>query len=133
AIDLREKQYETKMVSALDQIRSEIVNNVHQSHEGKSNQTFNLQQNAWQSFFGNLSTTSMIPVHIRYSNKEIENIIQQNLDQQGFDIPFDYAILISSPIIWHSWSFIRIITMPHIKIQPIINSLRHRSSLKIRR
>lgn len=93
AVDLREKQYETKMVSALDQIRSEIVNNVHQSHEDRSKQTFNLQQNAWQSFFGNLSTTTMIPVHIRYSNKEIKNIIQQNLDQQGFDIPFDYAIL----------------------------------------
>lgn len=92
AVDLREKQYEKKMVDAMDNIRGEIVNNIHSPDDDHPDSPFNSNSN-WQSFFRGFSSTTLIPVNIRYSNKEINSIIKRNLRLKGFDIPFEYAIL----------------------------------------
>ncbi len=89
AIHLREKQYEKRMVDALDQIRDDIVNNVHASDE-HNNQS---PGNNWHSFFRSFSPTSMVPITIRYSKGEIQNIIKGNLKRKGFEIPFQFAVL----------------------------------------
>lgn len=89
-MDLREKQYEKRMVMALDNIRTEIVNNEHHFNINSSD-PLSSQNHPWNTVFG-FSPTSIIPVHLRYSSHEIQSIIKRNLEKQGFDIPFQYAV-----------------------------------------
>ncbi len=92
AVDLREKQYDQRMLVALDNIRKEIVNNEHglsyssdPSHPGNQ---------PWQSLLRRFSHNNQIfPVRFRYSNKEISGIIKDNLEKQGFEIPYEFAVL----------------------------------------
>ncbi len=92
AVNLREKQYEKRMVMALDNIRSEIVNNEHLPNKNPSD-PLSSQNHPWQTIFRGFSPNSIIPVHIRYSSNEIHSIIKRNLEAQGFDVPFEYAVL----------------------------------------
>ncbi len=92
AVDLREKQYDQRMLVALDNIRREIVNNEHGlSYSSDPSDSGN---HPWQSLLRRFSHNNQIfPVRMRYSNKEISSIIKDNLQKQGFEIPYEFAIL----------------------------------------
>jgi len=98
AVNLREKQYGEKMLMALDNIREEIINDEHYPDDSEATHSFNSQRHRWHSVFKSFSLSSMVPVQIRYTNREIHSIIQHNLNRQGLDIPFEYAILNILPI-----------------------------------
>lgn len=92
AVDLRKEQYDQRMLTALDNIRRDLVNNKHYDNHDTSD-PLNASNSPLQNIFRSFSPSSMIPVNMRYSYDEIDHIIAANLKEEGFTFPFDFAIL----------------------------------------
>lgn len=97
AITMRIEQYDQRMQDVLNATREDILKNRHPDKTGDANQQSqgSVLGNLLQNFPGN----SMIPVSIRYTSAEIQNIIENNLRQAGFQIPFQFAVVLQGPFI----------------------------------
>lgn len=93
AVDLRKEQYDQRMLTALDNIRRDLVNNKHFSDTPNPSDPLDASNNPWQNIFPGFSASSMIPVKMRYSFNEVHKIIASNLKAEGFSFSFEFAVL----------------------------------------
>lgn len=99
AITMRKDQFDQRMLQSLDEVRMDIVNNKHPDQDGElsgaPNQAKNLMGSIWQNF----APSQLIPVTDRYTPTDIQKIIDVNLRNQGFHIPFQFAVTTEGPIV----------------------------------
>jgi two-component system phosphate regulon sensor histidine kinase PhoR len=99
AITMRKEQYDQRMLEALDQVRMDIVRDVHpeDAHgvSGGMNTGAAMLGSVWHSF----PATPLIPVRDRYSESDIGRMIGISLRNQGFHIPFEFAVITKTPLV----------------------------------
>lgn len=97
AISMRIEQYDQRMQEVLKASREDILKNKHPDNSGQPTQQGmgNIMGNLLHNFSGN----NMIPVSIRYTNSEIQHIIENNLHEAGFQIPFQFAVVMQGAFI----------------------------------
>jgi two-component system phosphate regulon sensor histidine kinase PhoR len=99
AITMRKEQYDQRMLEALDAVRMDIVKDIHPGKDSDQSAGVNADNsilgNIWRSF----SPNSLIPVRDRYSTDELHQIIDDNLRNEGFHIPFQFAVISKAPLI----------------------------------
>ncbi|MGH2645492.1 MAG: hypothetical protein ACRDE2_16190, partial [Chitinophagaceae bacterium] len=98
AISMRKDQYDQRMLDALSSVRDDIVNDKHPDKEGGGTQAQSRFNNSMGGFLPGFSPQESIPVPFRYTLAELHQIIGQNLRLQGFDIPFQFAVISKGPL-----------------------------------
>lgn len=91
AVDMRRDQYDQHMNEVLDRVRVDLVNNRHVSPEQDG--SLGLNQGIRGSILKNYFPAQMIAVSDRYSSREVQEIISDNLRREDLKVPFEYAIL----------------------------------------
>lgn len=97
AITMRIDQYDQRMQSVLKVSREDIVKNKHPDDPDR--QLPRSPANVWGNLLHSFPGTAMMPVSIRYTSSEIQNIIETNLHEAGFQIPFQFAVVSQGPFI----------------------------------
>lgn len=96
---MRKDEYDQRMLDVLAAVREDIVND---KHPGKENGKSSSSSPAANNFIGNLipgfPAPDVIPVPFRYTTNEISQIINENLRFQGFDVPFQFAVISKGPL-----------------------------------
>lgn len=96
AITMRIEQYDQRMQDVLKAAREDIVNNKHPDDK------LSIQKNTGNimgNLFHNFPNNSIIPVYMRYTADEIHHILETNLSEAGFQIPFQFAVVLQGPFI----------------------------------
>jgi two-component system phosphate regulon sensor histidine kinase PhoR len=95
AILMRKEQYDQRMLQALDAVRMDLVKDRHPESPAQSRSGSAMMGSIWRNF----SPSQLIPVSDRYTLKEIYGIIDENLRNEGFHIPFQFAVITKGPIV----------------------------------
>ena len=98
AISMRKDQYNQRMLDVLGAVRDDIVNDKHPDKSGGGISSRSGYNNTMGSLFPGFPPQETIPVPFRYNVGEIRQIIDQNLRVQGFDIPFQFAVISKGPL-----------------------------------
>lgn len=97
AINMRQEQFDQRMFEALDRARTDIVANRHPDKNGELSSENNTDKNPinnfWQQF-----PSQIIPVNDRYTLSDIHNIIDVHLKNEGFNMPFQFAVTSEGPV-----------------------------------
>lgn len=94
---MRKEQYDQRLLNALDNVRRDLVQNKHHTDDDNDPNPMNTANNPIQNIWPNFFNTPLIPVTNRYTFNEIHRIINDNLKDEGLDIPFNFAILTVFP------------------------------------
>lgn len=95
---MRKDQYDERMMDALSSVREDIVNNKHPDKEGGGSSAKSTFNNSMGNIFPGFPPQEAIPVPFRYNLAEIHQIISQSLHLQGFEVPFQFAVISKGPL-----------------------------------
>lgn len=98
AINMRQEQFDQRMFEALDRARADIVANRHPDKDGDISSDNTMERNPINSFLQQFPT-QIIPVGDRYTLADIHNIIDAHLKNEGFNMPFQFAVTSEGPVL----------------------------------
>lgn len=97
AINMRQEQFDQRIFEALDGARGDIVANRHLDKNGEIPEN-SFDRNPINNFLQQFPS-QIIPVSDRYTLSDIDNIIDAHLKNEGFNIPFQFAITSEGPVL----------------------------------
>jgi two-component system phosphate regulon sensor histidine kinase PhoR len=98
AINMRQEQFDQRMFEALDGARADIVADRHPDKNGDIPQDNSMERNPINTFLQQFPT-QIIPVNDRYTLADIHNIIDAHLKNEGFNMPFQFAVTSEGPVL----------------------------------